>query len=170
MGIFDRLRAHTDGTGGEAVADDPGTDGLAADGTRPDGTDGTGTTDGAAEQSPREKALLRELARLHNEAPGGAAPEPVRYALLFTGEVQFVGFRWTNQMLAEEHGLTGWVKNLDDGSVEMELQGPPATMAAHLGRLHASYASYGNRIWLETAERLDAVPDEEGFRVLNAWR
>ena len=133
------------------------------------GGEDDGNSNRATMQSPCEQELLHELARLFEETPGATEPEPVRYALRFTGEVQFVGFRWTNRMLAEEHGLTGWVENLSDGSVTMELQGPPETVAAHFGRLHADYLRYGNLIWLESAERIETVPDEDGFRVLNAW-
>ena len=124
----------------------------------------------AAEQSPREKELLAELAELSRQVPAGTGAEPVRYALRFTGEVQGVGFRWTNQSLAEEHGLTGWVENIyDDGSVKMQIQGPPAAIAAHLGRIHAYYSRYKNRIWIESYERIDVDPDEEEFRVTGAW-
>ena len=48
---------------------------------------------------------------------------PVRWHLYFMGTVQCVGFRYTAMMYAMEIGLTGWVKNLDDGRVEMEAQG-----------------------------------------------
>ena len=47
----------------------------------------------------------------------------VRWHYYFSGEVQAVGFRYTACMYARELGLTGWVKNLDDGRVEMEAQG-----------------------------------------------
>ncbi|MEE1157945.1 MAG: acylphosphatase, partial [Atopobiaceae bacterium] len=40
-----------------------------------------------------------------------------RLSLRFEGEVQGVGFRWTSRRLAQEIGLTGWVRNEWDGSV-----------------------------------------------------
>ena len=42
---------------------------------------------------------------------------------IFYGKVQGVGFRYRSTMLANELGLTGWVKNLADGTVEMQVQG-----------------------------------------------
>jgi acylphosphatase len=47
----------------------------------------------------------------------------IRYHLRFTGQVQGVGFRWTATRAANVLGLTGWVYNAWDGSVEMEVQG-----------------------------------------------
>ena len=43
--------------------------------------------------------------------------------IFFTGEVQAVGFRYTAYLYANKTGLTGWVRNLDDGRVQMEVQG-----------------------------------------------
>ena len=39
------------------------------------------------------------------------------------GRVQGVGFRYYAVNKANQLGLTGWVKNLPDGTVEMEVQG-----------------------------------------------
>ncbi len=39
------------------------------------------------------------------------------------GRVQGVGFRFFVQQNAIELGLTGWVRNMDDGTVTMEIQG-----------------------------------------------
>lgn len=124
----------------------------------------TATTDAqvsnAAKRSPRERELLHELA---DKAEAGTPA--VRYALLFSGTVQGVGFRWTNQSLAQEHHLTGWIRNLDDGTVEAELQGPPAACAAHFARLHAYYSRFRNTIWLERADELPLVPGDRDFSV-----
>lgn len=47
----------------------------------------------------------------------------VRYFGRAEGRVQGVGFRFFVQQNATELGITGWVRNMDDGSVTMELQG-----------------------------------------------
>ena len=44
----------------------------------------------------------------------------VRFYLRFTGRVQGVGFRFFVAMNAERCHLTGWVKNMSDGSVTAE--------------------------------------------------
>ena len=48
----------------------------------------------------------------------------VRKHIFFYGRVQGVGFRYYSVNKARQLGLTGWVRNLYDGSVEMEVQGP----------------------------------------------
>ncbi len=58
-----------------------------------------------------------------------------RKYILFSGQVQGVGFRYHSTVLARQLGLTGWVRNLDDGDVEMEIQGKPETIELFLASL-----------------------------------
>jgi len=44
---------------------------------------------------------------------------------LIKGRVQGVGFRWFVQREAAELGLRGWVRNTDDGHVEVLARGEP---------------------------------------------
>ena len=44
--------------------------------------------------------------------------------VIFVGRVQGVGFRYTAHRIAHRHQLTGFVRNLPDGTVEMFAQGP----------------------------------------------
>ena len=44
--------------------------------------------------------------------------------IIFIGRVQGVGFRFTAHRMAQRHRLTGFVRNLPDGTVEMLAQGP----------------------------------------------
>ena len=52
-------------------------------------------------------------------------PVFVRKSGRAVGRVQGVGFRFFVQSNAKTMGITGWVKNMSDGSVTMELQGEP---------------------------------------------
>lgn len=51
--------------------------------------------------------------------------EKVRKHFIFEGYVQGVGFRFRAQRAAESRGISGWVRNCYDGSVEMEAEGDP---------------------------------------------
>ena len=59
----------------------------------------------------------------------------VRKHIFFSGRVQGVGFRYTAAYLARSMDLTGWVKNLWDGRVEMEVQGRPEAIDRLLSEL-----------------------------------
>jgi acylphosphatase len=43
--------------------------------------------------------------------------------IIFTGRVQGVGFRYTAHSIASSRRVTGYVRNLPDGDVEMLVQG-----------------------------------------------
>ena len=51
--------------------------------------------------------------------------EEITRQIRIYGIVQGVGFRYHATYKASLLGLTGWVRNLEDGSVEMEVQGSP---------------------------------------------
>lgn len=85
----------------------------------------------------------------------------VRRHYFLSGRVQEVGLRYTAFYLAEELGLSGWVSNLEDGRVEMELQGKPETIDLLLCRLNGK-----GRISITSVEEEEAALKREGgFRV-----
>ena len=45
------------------------------------------------------------------------------YNVRISGRVQGVGFRYTTLRQAERYGVAGWVRNMADGSVEVECEG-----------------------------------------------
>ncbi|MCW5983172.1 MAG: acylphosphatase [Bryobacteraceae bacterium] len=51
------------------------------------------------------------------------------------GTVQGVGFRYFVERAAQELGLTGWVRNLDDGRVEVYAVGDAARLSELCGLL-----------------------------------
>lgn len=57
------------------------------------------------------------------------APPPSRCGFLISGRVQGVGFRWWTRQTAQELGLTGTVRNLPDGRVEVHVVGAPSSVA-----------------------------------------
>ena len=52
--------------------------------------------------------------------------------VVFSGRVQGVGFRYTCQRWAVEHDVSGWVRNLDNGQVEMTAQALPDVLRQFL--------------------------------------
>ncbi len=46
-----------------------------------------------------------------------------RYKITITGEVQGIGYRYFAEKEAQKLKLTGWVRNLPDGNVEITAEG-----------------------------------------------
>ena len=91
------------------------------------------------------------------------AEEILRYAGKAEGRVQGVGFRMYVQQHALELGVTGWVRNMEDGTVDMELQGAPEKLDA-LEKIIRK----GNYFIQVKALSLTAIPvvaDESGFKI-----
>ena len=59
--------------------------------------------------------------------------------ILFRGNVQGVWFRATTKRLAAKLPLAGYVRNLDDGRVELIVQGNDSDVKTLLHRIHAAY-------------------------------
>lgn len=47
----------------------------------------------------------------------------IRSVVIYTGRVQGVGFRYTTANLAKRFDVAGYVQNLDDGRVRLDVQG-----------------------------------------------
>ena len=85
----------------------------------------------------------------------------VRKHIYFSGRVQGVGFRYSAIYLARPLGLTGWVENLWDGRVEMEVQGDENAIAELLRGLRTQRFIIIDDIEIRT---IPLVEDERGFR------
>jgi acylphosphatase len=55
--------------------------------------------------------------------------------IIIQGRVQKVGMRNFIRRLATRHGITGYVENLDDGSVRVVAQGSKAQLNAFLAKI-----------------------------------
>ncbi|SEO78323.1 acylphosphatase [Halogranum amylolyticum] len=79
-----------------------------------------------------------------------------------TGTVQGVFYRANTRETAEEHGVDGWVRNLDDGRVEAVFEGPEAAVESMVEWCHTgSPAANVDGVDVEYAE----PEGEEGFRI-----
>src|SRR5438309_12000351 len=62
-------------------------------------------------------------------------PDFIAAEVIVSGDVQCVGYRAFTQRAAMELGLSGWVRNLYDGRVEVAVEGPRAKVEELLARL-----------------------------------
>ncbi len=98
---------------------------------------------------------------------GTAAVDPallIRRRYRFVGQVQGVGFRWNAKRIADGMGLTGWVRNEDDGSVTCVLQGSQEQLAIFSGRLRESLSNWA-RYTIDDMEDEPVQSSEKDFRV-----
>lgn len=88
--------------------------------------------------------------------------ETIRKHIKFYGRVQGVGFRYSAYYNAQMLGLTGWVRNEWDGSVEMEIQGTEGQIQRFLTQL-----SNRRSILIERTEekRIPLAGAEHKFKV-----
>ena len=74
----------------------------------------------------------------------------------FTGRVQGVGFRYSTKRLAMGFDVIGWVRNLEDRRVELQVMGDEGELADFIEEIHNS--PLGHHIQ-EQEERLIAPLD-----------
>jgi acylphosphatase len=58
-----------------------------------------------------------------------------RRSVWYSGQVQGVGFRYTARRIAQGFAVTGYVRNLRDGRVELMAEGAPAAIEEFLEAL-----------------------------------
>jgi len=80
----------------------------------------------------------------------------------FTGFVQGVGFRYTALYAAQSLGLSGFVRNEDDGSVTVQVQGEEAVIRKFLDKL-------GSGRWIRiegiSSRKMELIPEEREFYI-----
>ena len=86
----------------------------------------------------------------------------IRYYIIVDGRVQGVGFRFFCTMNARTLDLTGWVRNMDNGMVEMEVQGDESTIEKFI-----KTTKNGNR-FIRVDElyqkKIEIIPHEHTFK------
>ncbi|MBW3094272.1 acylphosphatase [Bifidobacterium sp. 64T4] len=91
------------------------------------------------------------------------ACDELRIHAVVSGMVQGVGYRYFTVTTALKLGLTGWVRNLMNGDVELEAQGARRDVAVLISRL-----KLGPK-WSEVShvavDEIDPLPNETNFRV-----
>ncbi len=82
--------------------------------------------------------------------------------IVFTGRVQGVGFRFVAFRAANRCQLTGWVRNCDDGSVEMIAQGPADGIDDCIRDIQQSFVGYIRETKIEQVRR---TRDHKDFKI-----
>lgn len=85
----------------------------------------------------------------------------IRKHIYFSGDVQGVGFRFRSYYIAQSLGLTGWVENMWDGRVEMEVQGTENAIQELLARIR-------QQRWIDVTDvKMSDIPcvEESGFHI-----
>ncbi|MGO2518893.1 MAG: acylphosphatase [Microbacterium sp.] len=79
------------------------------------------------------------------------------------GDVQGVGYRWFTRRAAADAGVSGWVRNRRDGTVEADLHGTDAAVQSVLASMAQGPA--GARV--DEVTRLDTAETAAiGFEIL----
>lgn len=87
-----------------------------------------------------------------------------RMQIFYSGRVQGVGFRYTTKMLAQGYEVTGTVRNLADGRVELVVEGPRQELEAF--RKGVQDSELGSFIRNEEMHWSDAKNEFRGFDIV----
>jgi len=85
-----------------------------------------------------------------------------RLHVIFRGQVQGVGFRYTARSLAQSSHITGWVKNLSSGDVEIAAEGDEELLKDFLRRIEDHLSGY---ISDKTVDWQSATGEFKGFEI-----
>lgn len=87
----------------------------------------------------------------------------VRARIVVSGRVQGVGYRAFAVRVATQRGLAGGVRNLDDGRVKLEAEGPEASIHSLIEALKAG--PQVSRVNSIEVEWIKATGSDAGFHV-----
>ncbi len=85
--------------------------------------------------------------------------------VFYEGRVQGVGFRYSVRQIAAGFDVTGWVRNLPDGRVELLATGEPAEVTAFLQAIRDSELAGFTRN--ETTHEIPAPAGLRGFEIVH---
>ena len=93
----------------------------------------------------------------------GDPPEkPIARMVHYSGKVQGVGFRATAVEIARDYPVTGWVKNLDDGRVQLLVEGKEKAVQDFLAAVRKRWPK---NIEKEQSEERKATGEYKTFEV-----
>jgi acylphosphatase len=90
-------------------------------------------------------------------------PAVTSQKVFYSGHVQGVGFRYTVRQIAKGFAVTGWVKNLPNGRVELQASGEADELTAFLEAIMQS--ELRSHIKDTTQTELATAPTARGFEI-----
>jgi acylphosphatase len=84
--------------------------------------------------------------------------------IIFEGRVQGVGFRYTVKDLSRGFEVCGWVKNLPDGSVELQVMGEEDEVESFIKEI-AEESSVAHHIQRLTSREIPLLKNCSGFKI-----
>lgn len=94
---------------------------------------------GGAQSSRRNSTAFQMRTRLSpTDSFANIKPGMVSLQVFYEGNVQGVGFRWSVRHIAKGFDVTGWVRNLADGRVELQINGEEGEVREFLGAIEQS--------------------------------
>ncbi len=85
--------------------------------------------------------------------------------VFYEGKVQGVGFRWTVKRIATGYDITGWVRNLPDGRVELLAMGESGEVREFLRGIGESELKANIRH--ASVSEHQGEPGGKGFQILS---
>lgn len=70
----------------------------------------------------------------------------------YSGHVQGVGFRYTTRGIAQRFQVTGFVRNLEDGRVQLVVEGEGTELEGFLSKLEREMARYIHDVQVNSSE------------------
>lgn len=93
---------------------------------------------------------------------GSASAVAQRRQVIYSGSVQGVGFRFTTHSISHNHDVTGYVRNLADGSVEVMVEGSSSQIDAFLTEVETRLAG---KITDAKSDRRPAIGEFANFSI-----
>lgn len=84
--------------------------------------------------------------------------------VIFEGRVQGVGFRYTVKDLSRGFDVCGWVKNLPDGTVELQVMGEKDEVESFIREI-AEESTVAHHIKNLIATKIPLLENRTGFRI-----
>ena len=82
----------------------------------------------------------------------------------YEGRVQGVGFRWTARRIASGYDVCGWVRNLPDGRVELQVSGDSDEVGAFLEEIRER--ALAGHITAEHTHAIEIDKPFKGFQIV----